>query len=71
MIYVPKAYAVRPLRTQKQKDRAEQVATCGHCELSWDDGKITGMTPTPSGRCPFEGFHTDESRAELLAGKRK
>lgn len=31
--------------------------TCGHCNLTWDDGKVTSMTPVPSGRCPFELFH--------------
>ena len=51
---IPKDYEVQPLKPgQKAKDRA----TCGHCGLSWDDGKITSMTPTPSGRCPFEAFH--------------
>ena len=35
-------------------------ATCGSCGLTWDDDKPTGMTPAPSGRCPFEPFHTTE-----------
>jgi len=52
---IPKDFPVRPLRrNQHAKDRA----TCGHCGLSWDDGKVTGMTPAPSARCPFESFHT-------------
>lgn len=51
---IPKDYEVQPLeRGQKAKDKA----TCGHCGLSWDDGEVTGITPTPSGRCPFEYFH--------------
>lgn len=33
------------------------VAECGHCRRSWDDGQSTGMTPAPSGRCPFEYEH--------------
>ena len=31
--------------------------TCGTCELSWDDDRVTGLTPVPSARCPFEFFH--------------
>lgn len=31
---------------------------CLACGRAWDDDKPTGMTPTPSGRCPFEGFRT-------------
>jgi hypothetical protein len=54
---IPKDFEVRPLRTQKAKDRAGCVATCGHCGLSWDDDKITGYTPAPSARCPFESWH--------------
>jgi hypothetical protein len=33
------------------------VATCGHCGRSWDDGRITSITPAPSARCPFEYTH--------------
>jgi hypothetical protein len=51
---IPSDYEVRPVR--KNKDR-KGIATCGHCNLSWDDNKATSMTPTPSGRCPFEAFH--------------
>lgn len=32
-------------------------ATCGHCERTWADDHVTGITPTPSGRCPFEYDH--------------
>lgn len=31
--------------------------TCGTCGRTWDDAIITGMTPAPSARCPFEDFH--------------
>lgn len=41
----------------------ERPATCGTCGLTWDDGKITSMTPAPSARCPFEAFHNDEDSA--------
>jgi hypothetical protein len=38
------------------------LATCGSCGLTWDDGLITGWTPVPSGRCPFEYFHRDDDK---------
>lgn len=51
---IPKNHPVQPL---KSGDSAKDKATCGHCGLSWDDGVSTSMTPTPSGRCPFEHYH--------------
>lgn len=51
---IPKDFAVQPL---KPGEEAKDKATCGHCGLSWDDGKSTQWTPAPSGRCPFEYFH--------------
>jgi hypothetical protein len=49
---------VRPLRSgQRAKDRA----TCGYCGLSWDDARITEMTPAPAARCPFEMFHVNDN----------
>jgi hypothetical protein len=55
---------------QKRRDRADDIevhknrgegmtaiATCGNCGLSWDDSIVTSLTPAPSARCPFEGFH--------------
>lgn len=30
---------------------------CGSCGRAWDDDKPTGLTPAPSGRCPFEYMH--------------
>lgn len=33
------------------------LATCGHCGRSWNDALITGVTPAPSARCPFESKH--------------
>jgi len=30
---------------------------CGHCGRIWDDAIVTGSTPAPSGRCPFEYEH--------------
>lgn len=37
----------------------EDIATCGTCGRSWDDGQGTSVTPTPSGRCPFEYDHDE------------
>ena len=51
---IPKDCEVQPLRPGQ---KAKEPATCGTCGLTWDDGKITGMTPAPSARCPFEAFH--------------
>lgn len=54
---IPKSFPVQPLVAgQPAKDKA----TCGHCELSWDDAICTSMTPAPSARCPFEYFHIYE-----------
>jgi hypothetical protein len=51
---IPRSWPVQPLRPGQV---ARDPVTCGTCGLSWDDAKVTSMTPTPSGRCPFEGFH--------------
>jgi hypothetical protein len=56
-VKIPKDSPVRPI---KPGTKAIDRATCGHCGLSWDDGKVTEMTPTPSARCPFEAFHVYE-----------
>lgn len=32
-------------------------ARCTTCGRAWDDDKPTSLTPTPSGRCPFEHMH--------------
>jgi len=50
-------FEVKQLTTKKQKENAKDLATCGTCKRSWDDGISTSITPTPSGRCPFEYFH--------------
>ena len=51
---IPKSHSVQPL---KAGENPKGKKTCGHCGLSWDDDKVTGITPAPSGRCPFEYFH--------------
>lgn len=56
-IQIPKDWEVQPLR---DGDTCPGRTTCGTCELSWDDDLITGLTPVPSGRCPFEPFHVGE-----------
>lgn len=61
---IPKGFIVRPFLLHRcRKPAPPRTMTCGHCGLSWDDGKITSMTPVPSGRCPFEYHHRydDES----------
>lgn len=57
---VPTDFPVRVLRTARQKAKAKSLATCGECGRSWDDGIVTGWTPAPSGRCPFEYYHATE-----------
>lgn len=52
---IPSDYEVQPI--DPNDPTATSPATCGACGLSWDDGKVTSMTPTPSARCPFEAFH--------------
>jgi hypothetical protein len=42
------------------------IATDGSCGLSWDDSIITGITPAPSARCPFEYFHKYDDNDECL-----
>lgn len=53
-LHVPDDYPVRPLADDES---AEDRVTCGTCGRSWDDAVVTGMTPAPSARCPFEAFH--------------
>lgn len=54
---IPADFPVRPLGP---KDSAKDRVTCGTCCLSWDDAIVTGLTPAPSARCPFEYFHKSE-----------
>jgi hypothetical protein len=55
---VPADYPVRHLRrgTRAYRD-AQDLTTCGQCGRSWDDAVVTGITPAPSARCPFEYYH--------------
>lgn len=38
------------------KPAPDTFTRCGTCQRAWDDSKSTDLTPTPSGRCPFEYF---------------
>lgn len=43
-------------------------STCGECGKSWNDALISGSTPAPSGRCPYEHIHEEiEELSNLLA----
>jgi hypothetical protein len=42
-------------------------ARCMTCGRAWDDDKSTGLTPVPSGRCPFEGFRGHGVRSKAGA----
>lgn len=44
-----------------------RVVTCGACGRSWNDAAISGITPAPSGRCPFEYDHEPEAEPSLAA----
>jgi hypothetical protein len=48
-----------PVAVLHDGEAATDRCTCGRCGLSWDDAISTSMTPTPSGRCPFEAFHEE------------
>lgn len=58
---VPADFSVQPIQPGTPEYQAAEerrdLATCGTCGRSWDDGISTQWTPTPAGRCPFEYFH--------------
>lgn len=41
-------------------EHVPELATCGTCGRTWDDGRISELTPAPGARCPFEGAHAPE-----------
>lgn len=62
---VPASWPVQPLTPGDAG--YDTAAVCNGCGRSWDDTAVTSMTPTPSGRCPFEPFHDDPAdEAEFL-----
>lgn len=58
-IDIPADFPVKPLT---DTSTATDPVTCGHCGLSWDDSLPTSYTPAPSGRCPFEIFHSQSTK---------
>jgi hypothetical protein len=44
-------------RCRKAPSTFKDAVTCGNCGRTWDNGQSTDLTPTPSGRCPFEYLH--------------
>lgn len=49
----------------------EDIATCGTCGKSWNDALITGRTPAPSGRCPYEYIHPEIAELKRLTRKKR
>lgn len=68
---VPADFEVQPLTTDAEVAAAVEPAICGYCGLIWDNGKSTGITPTPGGRCPFEYFHEYRDEDEGYTGSKK
>ena len=46
---------------EAEAKKVPDLVTCGTCGRTWDDSIVTGMTPAPAARCPFEGFHDGET----------
>ncbi len=43
-----------------------ETATCLTCFRTWNDAKISGLTPAPSGRCPYEYAHHLDHEAAVM-----
>lgn len=56
-IFYDHADGVREVLDPANYEPAHGLSTCGHCRRTWDDDHVSGTTPTPSGRCPFELEH--------------
>jgi len=54
---IPADFEIQPL---KPGEKAQDPVTCGACGRTWDDAIPTSWTPAPSGRCPFEYFHSED-----------
>lgn len=48
-----------PVKVLADDEHPPGRTTCGTCLRSWDDDIVTGSTPAPSARCPFEYYHAD------------
>ena len=59
-VFTDHANGVREVFDSSSYEPASGLATCGHCGRTWDDDHVSGSTPTPSGRCPFEYDHVYE-----------
>lgn len=59
-MYADHENGVREVFDTDAYDLPLSVATCGECGRSWDNDRASGLTPTPSGRCPFEYDHGTE-----------
>jgi hypothetical protein len=68
---IPADFEVQPLTTDAEVAAAVEPAICGYCGLIWDNGKSTGITPTPGGRCPFEYFHEYRDEDEGYTASKK
>lgn len=55
---VPEHWPVQPT--------SDGTHTCGGCGRSWNDDVSTSITPSPSGRCPFEAFHANVEETQEL-----
>ena len=57
-----------PGATPRYDDDGNEVidlATCGTCGRTWNDAAVSGITPAPSGRCPFEYDHEDTDDPQI------
>lgn len=59
---------VLDLRAYRATHPEADVCTCGECGRSWDDAVVTGWTPAPSARCPFEGMRRYRPRLTVKGG---
>lgn len=53
----PGARGIENYRHDAHGNKVHDATTCGTCGRTWHDGLITSITPTPSGRCPWEYLH--------------
>lgn len=61
---IPADWPVQPIHPESTI--VQGMAYCGHCELWWDDNKVTSLTPAFGARCPFEPFHLYEQQPAPL-----
>jgi len=53
---------------QPAPDTFRDPVTCGTCRRKWDDAVVTGWTPAPSARCPFEHLHPQYETLHVVQG---